>query len=353
MIPLAKPFIDANIEHSVTEVLRRGEFILGDNVNKFEKEFADYCGVKHGIGVSSGTSALHLSLLCLDIGKEDEVILPANTYIATAFAVSYCGAKPIFVDIDDSYTINTDLMEEKITSKTKAIIPVHLYGHPCKMDEIMKIANENNLGVVEDASQAHGAEFNGRRVGSFGDVGCFSFYPSKNIMCGGDGGIIVTNDRGINEKLEILRNQGMKEKNVHKVIGYNFRLSEISAAIAREQLKHLDEWNEKRRDIAGYYTKLLGDKVVTPKEKWGKHVYHLYVIRTKKRDKLGEYLLNNNIETGIHYPKPVYKQPCYKKLRSNCPVAEKYSKEVLSLPMFPGLKKDNTEFVAKRIKEFF
>lgn len=351
MIPLAKPIITKEMEDAVIKVLKSGKFILGEEIKKFEKEFSDYCNVRYGIGVSSGTSALHLALLALGVGRGDEVLLPANTYVATAFAISHCGAKPIFVDVDESYTINVDLIEEKISRKTKAIIPVHLYGHPCKMDRIMEIAEKYNLKVIEDACQAHGAEFEGKKVGSFGDVGCFSFFPSKNMMCGGDGGMVTTNDEEIKNRVMKLRNQGGVNKNVHELIGYNSRLSEISAAIAREQLRYLDGWNGKRRGNAAYYTKHLEDKVITPREKWEKHVFHLYVIRTKRRDNLKKYLLKNNIGVGIHYPKPIYKQPCYN-LKFNCPIAEKYSKEILSLPMFPELKKEGIEFISEKIKEF-
>lgn len=351
IIPFAKPIVTESMKKAVQCVLESGSFVLGDNVKKFEKEFAEYCGVRYGVGVGSGTSALHLALIAAGIKGGDEVMTAPNTFVATAFAISYIGARPIFVDVDETYTINPDLIEQKITDRTKAIIPVHLYGHPCQMDVINEIAEKHGLRVIEDACQAHGAEFKDKKCGRLGDMACFSFYPSKNMTVCGDGGVIVTNDKVFYEKLKFLRNYGQGGRNVHSLIGYNSRLSEISAAIAREQLKYLDTWNEARRNHAKLYTKLLEKVVKTPVEKLGNHVYHLYVIRHRKRDKLKKHLRENGIISRIHYPTPIYDQPCYR-LNFSCPAAEEYSKEILSLPIYPELMETEIKEISNSIINF-
>ncbi len=280
MIKLAKPQITEEMKKAAQEVLESGVFVNGPRTERFEKEFAKYCGVGHAVGVGSGTDALHLAVLALGIGKGDEVIVPANTFVSTAFAVKHAGAKVVYADVDETYNIAPSDIEKKITEKTKAIMPVHMYGQACDMGEIMEIAQENKLRVIEDACQAHGAEYKGKKTGSIGDIGCFSFYPSKNMTVAGEGGMATTNDKGIAEKIRELSNYGQAKKNLHTSMGYNSRLSEISAAIGLEQLKRLDGWNKRRREIAKEYGKRLEGIVETPIEK-NDHVYHLYVIRAE------------------------------------------------------------------------
>ena len=360
------PFVDLKrqfdlIKNEVTtkinEVLRNTHFILGEEVEKFEEEFANYCGVKYGVGVASGSDALTLSLKVLGIGKEDEVITAPNTFIATVDAISRNGATPVFVDIDPE-TCNIDVaeIEEKITDKTKAIIPVHLYGQPADMDEIIKIAKKYDLKIIEDACQAHGAEYKGKKVGSLSDVGCFSFYPAKNLGAYGDGGMVVTNNEQIAERIKMLRNYGQSKKYYHDFIGYNSRLDEIQAAVLRVKLRYLDEWNDKRREHAKLYNDLLENVsgIETPTEKeFVKHVYHLYVIRCKNRNELQNYLSSKGVSTGIHYPIPVHLQKAYKHLEykeGDFPITEKYAKEILSLPMFPELTDEEIEVVVGLIR---
>lgn len=344
------PFVDLKrqyrqikdeINTKLNDVLNSTQFILGDNVVLFEEEFAKYCGIKYAIGVASGTDALTIGIDVLGIGKGDEVITVPNTFIATADAISKNGAKPVFVDIDpDTYNIDVTKIEDKITSNTKAIIPVHLYGQSAEMGPILKIAKDYGLKVVEDACQAHGAEYNGKKVGSLGDIGCFSFYPGKNLGAYGDGGMIVTNNSEIAEHVTMLRNYGQKLKYYHSFVGYNSRLDEIQAAILMIKLKHLDNWNNLRRRNAKIYGDMLEKvDVVIPIEKYY-HVYHLYVIRCNNRDKLQKYLISNGISTGIHYPIPLHLQKAYIHLNysgGSFPITEKYVGEILSLPMFPEL----------------
>jgi len=347
------PFVDLKREYqeikdeineAIQRVLESGWFILGEELRQFEREFASYIGVKHAIGVNSGSDALYLAVKALNIGSGDEVITVSHTFISTVDAITRNGAKPIFVDIDpETYTIDVNQIEKAITKKTKAIIPVHLYGHPADMDPIMEIAEKYGLYVIEDASQAHGAEYKGRKVGSIGHVACFSFYPTKNLGAYGDAGIIVTNDEELAEKFRMLRNYGSPKKYYHDFIGVNSRLDEIQAVILRVKLRHLDEWNERRRKIAKLYNELLEDSdVIIPipvEREYAKHVYHLYVIRYKNRDKLQQYLLENGIKTQIHYPVPVHLQKAYLNLgiKTKLPVTERISREILSLPMYPWL----------------
>ena len=340
------------------DVVDSGSYVKGENLRRFEEEFANFCSVDHAVGVSSGTSALLLSLLAIGISKGDEVIIPSHTFIATVSPIPFLQGKPIFADIDaETYTINPENIEEKITQNTKAIIPVHLYGHPADMDRINEIAEENDLYVIEDACQAHGSKYNGRKIGPIGDIGCFSFYPSKNMTVYGDGGMVVTNDEKIAEKLKMLRDHGRKEKYVHEILGLNFRLSEMHSAVGRQQLKHLPEWIDKRRKVAGYYNDFLEEieGIATPIEKnWAKHVYHLYVIRSHQRDQISEHMKANNINTGIHYPIPVHQQPCMRNFGANMklPVTENYVKEIISLPMHPKLTKVQVEYIVDEIRDF-
>lgn len=361
------PFVDLKrqykvLKHEINPVIKRvlenTQYILGNEITQFEKEFADFCEVKYCVGVDSGTSALELSLKALGIGKGDEVITTSNTFIATAFAISLTGAKPVFVEVDpQTYNIDPEKIPEKITSRTKAIIPVHLYGQPAEMDEVVRIAKENDLHIVEDACQAHGAEYKGQKAGSFGDAGCFSFYPSKNLGAFGDGGAVVTNNKELADQIKMLRNYGQREKYHHQMLGYNKRLDTLQAAILRVKLKHLEVWNQKRRENAALYTKLLSDtKLVTPYvPDHVKPVYHLYVIRSAQRNKLQNHLKNNNVSTGIHYPVPIHLQEAYSSLgieQGSFPITEQYANEVLSLPMYPELTEEQINFVVRQVKKF-
>lgn len=358
-INIAEMYVDDEIKQSVLDVLESGHYIKGQNNKYFEEEFTEFCGTKYAITTSSGTAAIFLSLHALGISKGDEVIVPSHTFIATVSPILHLGAKPIFVDIDiETYTMNPEDIEQKISRRTKAIIPVHLYGHPADMGAILDIANDNDIRVIEDACQAHGAIYNGMKVGSIGDIGCFSFFPSKNMTVAGDGGMITTNDDELAERIGMLRDQGRKEKYIHELLGFNFRLSEIHAAVGRQQLKHLPKWIELRREIANYYNELLDDidQIITPSEKeWAKHVYHLYVIRTKHRDMLKEYLEKQGISTGIHYPLPVHRQPCVTERidpMMDLIETDKVVEEVLSIPMHPQLKKNEIEYTTGKIKDF-
>jgi len=349
--------IKENIDKAIQQVLDSGSFILGKELELFEKEFSDFCNAPYAVGVNTGTSALHLALLIAGIGKGDEVITAPNTFIATCEAISYTGAKPEFVDIDsETYNIDTSKLKEKITKKTKAIIPVHLYGQPANMKQIMEIAKKYNLKVIEDAAQAHGAEHYKKRV-PISDIGCFSFYPGKNLGAYGEGGMVVTRDKELTEKIKIYRNHGQVSKNVHKYIGYNYRLEEMQAAILRVKLKHLDKWTGMKRENAKLYNEMLqGSAVITPIEKeYNKHVYHLYVVRVKERQKLIEHLNSKDIQTGIHYPTPIHLTEAYSSLgykKGSFPIAEEYANQILSLPMYPELKEDQISEVVKSIKEF-
>jgi dTDP-4-amino-4,6-dideoxygalactose transaminase len=330
----------------------------------FEKEFASFCGTKYAVGVNSGTDALFLSLKAIGIKEGDSVIVPVNTFIATAFAVVYTGAKPIFVDCSEE-DFNLDLSQlEDVLKKyknkfnIKAIMPVHLYGQCCNMDEVVNLAKKYELLIVEDACQAHGAKVKNKPAGSFGECAAFSFYPSKNLGCFGDGGIVVTNNESIYNKICILRNYGQKEKYIHLELGYNSRLDNLQAGILRVKLKYLEQWNQQRIELANYYIEKLSlnKNIVLPKVKNDKkHIWHLFVIRTKQRDELRKYLAENGVETGIHYPVPLHLTPSFKWLGykpGDFPIAEKFSNEILSLPIFPGMTKDEIDYVIEVIQKF-
>jgi len=354
----ARPIIDNEELEAAKRVLLSGNYILGPELKEFESQFAKYSGARYGVGVNSGTSALVLALMALNLKKNDEVITAPNSFVATGNAIVLAGAKPVFVDIDpETYTMNPDLLEKAVTKNTKAIIPVHLFGHPADMDPIIDTAKDRNITVIEDAAQAHGSEYKGRKIGSIGDVTCFSFFPTKNMTVGGDGGMILTDNEEIHKKCFMLRDAGRWDsKSRSEIFGYNMRLNEISAAIGKEQLKKLDGWNEKRRQNAKIYTKNLEGLVQLPTEKeWAKHIYHLYVIRCKKRDDLKKFLSENGIETGIHYPIPIHLQPPFMKLgfrHGLFPITERYANEILSLPMSPVIKKEEIEYTADKIREF-
>ena len=347
--------IQLEIDTAVASVLKSGRFILGPEVAAFEREFAAYCGCAHAIGVNSGTSALHLALLAAGVRPGDEVITTAFTFVATVAAIEYTGARPVLVDVDPvTLTIDPSRVEAAITRRTKAIIPVHLYGRPADMDGIMAVAGAHSLVVVEDAAQAHGAHHRGRGAGSIGDFGCFSFYPGKNLGAAGDGGAVTTRDEGYAETLRKLRDWGAEEKYLHVMKGFNFRLDEIQAAILRVKLRRLEAWTELRRRHASAYSNLLSTAPLTaPAESSEvRHVYHLYVVRTPDRDRLRSELHAAGIQAGIHYPMPVHLQPAYADLghrAGDFPVAERAADEVLSLPLYPELTTAAIERVAHAV----
>jgi len=343
---------------AIGDALEGMRLFLGENVVAFEQEFAQYCGATDAVGVGSGTEALHLALLACGVGSGDEVITASHTFIATVEAICLTGATPVLVDIDpETYTMDVGQIEDKITPRTRAIVPVHLYGQPADMDPILVIANEHGLVVVEDACQAHGAEYKGRRTGALGDVGCFSFYFSKNLGAYGEAGICVTSSPDIARRLRMFRDHGSERKYDHQIMGFNARLDEIQAAVLRVKLRRLDGWNEARRRIADRYNALLADcSVITPIEaRAARHVYHLYVIRTSHRDELQAYLSERGVATGIHYPIPVHRQPSWRSVscsRTNLPVTERCADEILSLPMYPELDASSIEYVAESINQF-
>jgi dTDP-4-amino-4,6-dideoxygalactose transaminase len=358
--------IEGEILSATQRVYEKGRFILGEEVSAFEEEFSHYCGVRYGVGVGSGTDALYLALKAAGIGKGDEVITVANSFVATALAISFTGAKPLFVDIDPkTYTMDPNHLELLLKRqkakgsgrKIKAILPVHLYGHPAEMDSIMEIADRYDLIVIEDACQAHGAKYGKKKVGSFGAMGCFSFYPTKNLGGYGDGGMVVTNHKRHDQNLRLLRCYGERKKYEHILKGHNSRLDEIQAAILRVKLKYLDQWNGERRRKARLYTKMLSHLgVVCPSEKEGvRHVYHLYTIKTKKRDSLQTFLKKKGIESLIHYPIPIPLQKAYQELgygRRDFPMTNQWSRKILSLPFFPEMKESEMEEVAEGIRCF-
>jgi len=350
--------INKELKEATNRVIDSNWYILGKEVENFEIEFANYLGVKYCIGVGNGLEALHIILRAYGIGEGDEVIIPSNTYIATALAVSYAGATPIMVEPDErTYNINPDLIEEKITKKTKAIMPVHLYGQACDMDPINEVAKKYNLKIIEDAAQAHGATYKGRKCGTLGDAAGFSFYPTKNLGALGDGGAVTTNDKELAGKVRALRNYGSEKHYYNKYMGFNSRLDEMQAAILRVKLRHLEEFNEERKMIAQLYLKGLQDaNIILPYvPEWAEPVWHQFVIRSTKRDELQEYLKSKGIGTLIHYPLPIHLQEAYKHLgykKGDFPIAEKMANEVLSLPMWVGLKKEEIEMICKAIRNF-
>ena len=348
--------IEKEIDTAVKRVLKSGWFVLGKEGEAFEQEFAEYNGSKYAIGVNSGTDALHLALRALDITTGDEVITVPNTAIPTINAISLANATPVFVDIDPlSYNLNPKKLKNSITKNTKAIMPVHLYGQPANLDEIIEIAEEHGIPVIEDCAQAHGATYKGKKVGTFGTMGCFSFYPSKNLGAYGDAGIITTNNETLRDKLLSLRNYGQTSRYIHEETGTNSRLDEMQAAILRVKIKHLDKWTKKRRELAEVYTSNL-NKVTIPQElKDRNHVYHLYVIRSDNRDMLREHLARNGVGTQIHYPMPAHLQGAYKNLgmkEGSFPITEKSAKQILSLPLYPELEKNKIRKVIELINKF-
>jgi dTDP-4-amino-4,6-dideoxygalactose transaminase len=361
------PLVDLKAQHdkirgeldaAVAQVVDTSSFIMGPAVKEFETDYAAWCGCKHAIGCSSGTSALHLALQALGLGPGDEVVTIPHTFIATIEAVSQCGARPVFVDIDpETYTMDASQLEKAITGKTKAVITVHLYGHPTDMDPIMKIAEKHGLKVVEDCAQAHGAEYKGKKVGTIGDIGCFSFFPAKNLGAFGDAGAVTTNDDALARTIKLTRNHGREGKYEHEMIGFNERIDTLHAAVLKTKLPHLTGWNDGRRaNAAAYSAQLKGSSVSTPAEKdWAKHVYHLYVVRHAERDKLQAHLKEAGVATGVHYPMPLHLQPAYEFLgyrKGAFPATEKAAVEILSLPMYPELAAAQVSAVSEAIKAF-
>jgi dTDP-4-amino-4,6-dideoxygalactose transaminase len=360
------PFVDLQIQStrlrqeilsSVERTLDEGQFILGDEVASFEQAFAEFNGVDHCIGVGNGTEALHLTLRALGIGPGDEVITAANTFVATALAISYTGATPALVDVDEYSLIDVDLLERAITRRTKAILPVHLYGQPADMPAILDIARNHELAVVSDACQAHGARLDGEPVASFGDAACFSFYPSKNLGACGDGGAVVTSSGELAERIRMLRNYGQQTKNNYAMLGYNSRLDTLQAAILKIKLDYLDEGNRQRRAAAAMYGQLLQHADITlPAQRPGaSHVFHLYVVRHPQRDELLSHLQQSGVQAGIHYPTPIHQIPSFTSavtVPEGAPVSSRFAKQILSLPMYPGISRNQIERVANEVLAF-
>jgi dTDP-4-amino-4,6-dideoxygalactose transaminase len=360
--------IKSEIDKAITEVLESTSFILGKPVQEFESEFAKMHDVRHCVGLSSGTDGNHISLWALGIKSGDEVIVPANTFIATAWGATLCGARPVFVDCHpESYNIDPEKVENVINKKTKAIVAVHLYGQPADIDPLIEIAREYNIYLVEDAAQAHLAEYKDRKVGGLGICASFSFYPGKNLGAYGEAGAVTTNDDELAQKFRMIRDHGSVKKYTHVLLGHNYRMESIQGAVLKVKLKYLEKWTEERRRVASRYRELLSDleEIKLPVEMpYAKHVYHLFVIqvnskpdkRQEVRDKLQRFLNENGIGTGLHYPIPLHLQPCFRELgykRGDFPVAEQLAESGLSLPIYPELTDEQIEYVAEKIREFF
>lgn len=347
-----KPEIDA----AVLRVLEEGQFALGPAVSRFEQAFATYCGTREAVGVNSGTSALHLALLAAGVQRGDEVITVPFTFVATVAAIEYAGARPVFVDVEDEYyTLDPSRLEAAVTPRTKAIVPVHLYGQPADMDPILEIAARRGVTVIEDACQAHGAEYRGRRCGSLGTLGCFSFYPTKNLGAYGEGGAVVTNDPARASRIRLLRSWGEETRYTHAARGFNYRMDGIQGAVLDVKLRHLDAWTEARRAHAASYARCLRDTAASVPRVRGRvrHVFHAYVVRVPQRDAVRARLSEAGVQTAVHYPIPLHLQPAYRDLGyapGDCPVAERLGGEVLSLPMFPELTERQIEIVAGIIR---
>lgn len=346
------------IDGAIRRVLESGRYVLGEEVNSFEQEFAAYTGVGHAIGVGSGTEALHIALRALGIGPGDEVVTTAHTAVATATAINLCGAKPVFADIESEYyTLDPEAVASAITPRTKAVIAVHIYGQPCDMDAILAVAGRHGLPVVEDCAQAHGAMYQGHRVGSIGAIGCFSFYPTKNLGAIGDGGAIVTSDNVLAQKIRLLREYGWAERYISSEEGWNSRLDEVQAAILREKLKGLDADNALRRQLAGQYRQMLQSLPIDlPQEREQvNHVYHLFVIQTDHRDRLRQYLLDHGVQATIQYPVPIHQQGYYRNIVGSVslPVTERAAGRILSLPMYPELEKCYVAAVIESIRGYY
>jgi dTDP-4-amino-4,6-dideoxygalactose transaminase len=360
------PFLDLKAQYltikdeiaaGIDATLESGQFVLGDEVARFETEFAAYCGARYGVAVNTGTSALHLALLAAGVGPGDEVITVPFTFVATVAAITYTGARPVFVDVDArSLTLDVNQLESAITKRTKAIVPVHLYGQAADLDPILEIAHRHGLHVVEDAAQAHGGEYKNHRVGGLGAFGCFSFYPGKNLGAYGEGGMVVTSDAEAAHTLRMLRDWGQARKYEHVLKGFNYRMDGLQGSILRVKLRHLEEWTQARRARAATYRTLLAEsELQLPEEMpYARHVYHVFAVRTPQRDELQRALLAHGVQTGIHYPVPVHLQPAYADLgynKGDFPCAERAANEVLSLPMYPELSHTDQECVAAAVRQ--
>ena len=363
------PFLDLKAQYNsirdeinpaIQNILDTNSFILGKSVADFEQEFAKFHDTNFCYGLASGTAGNHVVLWALGIGPGDEVIMPANTFIATAWGATLCGAQPVFVDCHpDSYNINPDKIEKAIGSKTKAIVAVHLYGQAADMDALEDIAKKYGVHLVEDCAQAHISEYKGKKIGSLGIASSFSFYPGKNLGAYGEGGVVMTNDNKLAEKFKLIRSHGAEEKYLHTIFGHNYRMDGIQGAVLKVKLKHLQLWTENRRKAAAKYKELLLDlnQVQVPVEMaYNKHVYHLFVIQAQKRDELHAYLNEKHISTGLHYPIPLHLQPCFKHLgytKGDFPISEKLADNCLSLPIFPEITEEQIQYVCNTISEFY
>jgi len=355
--------IRAEIDAAISEVIESSQFILGSAVEHFEKEFAAYCGTRHAIGVNSGTSALHLALLALGVGRGDEVITVAHTFVATAAAIAYTGARPVLVDVDpERFTMDPAKLDAAITTHTKAMIPVHLYGQIADMDPIMEIAAKRRIPVIEDAAQAHGASYRGRKAGAIARIGCFSFYPGKNLGAYGEAGAVVTNDDAIADRIRAMRDWGQIQYGVHELAGYNYRMDALQGAILGVKLRHIDAWTESRQRVASRYDELFAASRASGQVRLprpcpdGTHVYHQYVIRVKDRDRLRDELFKNGVQTGIHYPLPVHLQPVFAGLgykAGDFRVAEQITREIVSLPIYAELAEDSIRQVVATVESSF
>lgn len=350
--------IKEDVMAAIGAVIDSAHYILGKEVSLFEEEFAEYCGARYGVGLANGTDAIHMALRAFDIGPGDEVITAGNSFAATALAIVYAGATPVLVDVDPTdFNIDPNLIEDAITSKTKAIIPVHLYGQPAQTGPIREIADRYGLKIIEDAAQAHGAEYRGERAGSLGDAGCFSFYPGKNLGAFGDGGAVVTNNEAVSDRLKLLRNYGQRVKSDHSLLGFNCRLDTMQAAVLLVKLRHIEKWTQQRRTIAGWYRELLqDDELILPTERDdARHVYHLYVVRHPARDELIDHMLGLNIHCGVHYPRPLNLAAPFSDARTlpkGLPVCSQLADEIVSLPMYPELTAEQARRVCDAVSSF-
>jgi dTDP-4-amino-4,6-dideoxygalactose transaminase len=352
--------IKPEIDSAILDILEHSAFVLGKSVSDFEANFAKALDVKHCVALGSGTAGNHLAAWTLGIGPGDEVIVPANTFIATAWGATLCGATPVFVDCSpECYNIDPEKIEKAITAHTKAIVAVHLFGHPADLDAIREITKAKNIHLIEDCAQAHFAEYKGKRVGGLSEIASFSFYPGKNLGAYGEGGAITTNNDNLAKKARMIRSHGAAKKYEHEIYGHNYRMEGIQGAVLGVKLKHLGEWTENRRKVAQKYNNMLagvGDLIIPKEMPYGKHVYHLYVIQTAKRDALEKHLAGNGISTGMHYPIPLHLQPCFRNLgykKGDCPIAEKLAKCGLSLPLFAEMSDEQLYYVTKVVSAFF
>lgn len=351
--------IRKDLDAAIARTLDNCSFCLGPDVAQFERDFAQFLGAKHCVGFNSGTSALHVAMLLLGIGPGDEVITTPFTFVATSWAISYVGAKPVYVDIDDAtFNLDPELIEKAVTPRTKAVMPVHLYGQPFDIDSILAVCKKHKLPLVEDAAQAHGAKYKGKIVGAFGEMSCFSFYPGKNLGACGEGGALVTNNAAFDQRARALREHGSSVRYYHDEVGYNYRMEGIQGAVLGVKLKHLAGWTAERRRVAHRYHELLADTPLQlPREAgYAESVYHLYVVRHPRRDELKKHLEANGVGCALHYPLPLHLQKCYANLgykAGDFPIAEKAARECLSLPIYPELTDAQLQRVAEVIKDFF